>query len=366
MKITSYLKTTLVSIVGLVFLIGLWIYVALFTTTISQPNGMVYNLRPGLGKKTFIAEVYEQNIIHHPWLMTAYISFFPNDQLKAGEYLFPNGSSPASIWRQVTTGSGMVRYAFTIIPGWTFVQLKQSLAQIPILKHSIQGMDDKTIMQKLGAPTVAPEGEFFPDTYYYTRGMNDFNLLKRAYSRMQKKLALEWQTRDPNVYFKTPYDALIAASIIEKEAYLPSERPIIAGVLINRLKNDMLLQFDPTVIYGMGENYQGKIHKSDLIADTPYNTYVHKGLPPTPIAMPSLSSMNAVLHPQQNTYFYFVARGDGSHQFSQTLVEHNAAVAAALIKAKEIQKSKPESYINPSAGQRYLQSIITPNTVQTL
>lgn len=366
MNIKIYLKTVCLTLA--VFFIGLaiWLSSVLFLSTVPQKEGVVYNLKQGTSKKTFVAEVASQNIIRHPWIFTLYTSFFPTAQLKAGEYLFPKGASAASIWRQVTTGVGSVHHAFTIVPGWTFVQLKQTLAETDDIKHTITNLTDQQIMQQIGFPNVLPEGEFYPDTYYYTKDMADTVILKRAYRLMQKKLNAAWQTRDPNSFFKTPYDALIAASIIEKEAYLSSERPTIAGVLINRLKSDMLLQFDPTVIYGMGASYQGKIYKSDLVQDTPYNTYVHKGLPPTPIAMPSLSSINAVLHPEQHSFLYFVAKGDGSHQFSQTLLEHHSAVAEAIVKTKEIEKERSQVYVSPNAGQKYLQTIFATKMAETL
>jgi UPF0755 protein len=173
---------------------------------------------------------------------------------------------------------------------------------------------------------VAPEGEFYPETYYYTRGVADLVILKHAYDLMQSRLNQAWESRLPGLPYQDAYQALIAASLIEKEAHLNQERPIIAGVLINRLRKNMLLQIDPTVIYGMGDRYLGKIYRRDLLDDTIYNTYVHKGLPPTPIAMPSQASIDAAIHPAAHDYYYFVAKGDGSHQFSKSLPEHHRAV----------------------------------------
>jgi UPF0755 protein len=234
------------------------------------------------------------------------------------------------MWRQMTTGKGLYYRLFTIVPGWSFTQLRRQLLLNKYLKHISQTYDDKQIMTELGNSSLAPEGEFYPDTYYYTRGVPDLVILKRAYQLMQLKLNEAWETRLPGLPYKDAYDALIVASLIEKEAYLNSERPVIAGVLINRLRKNMLLQIDPTVIYGMGDRYTGKIYKENLVENTPYNTYVHKGLPPTPIAMPSQASIEAAIHPQANDYYYFVAKGDGSHQFSKTLLDHNVAVQEAV------------------------------------
>ena len=181
----------------------------------------------------------------------------------------------------------------------------------------------------MGDGAISPEGEFFPETYNYTMNVSDLVILKRAYDLMQNKLNIAWQTRSATLPYKSAYDALIAASLIEKEAYLDKERPIISGVIINRLNKNMLLQIDATVIFGLGSRYNGKIYKTDLIEDTAYNSYVHKGLPPTPIAMPGMASINAAIHPQQHDYLFYVAKGDHSHQFSKTLIEHDAAIRAA-------------------------------------
>lgn len=199
------------------------------------------------------------------------------------------------------------------------------------LKHMITNMSDKDVMAALGDMIHAPEGMFMPETYYYSRDDADLVILKRAYDLMTLKLNDAWQTRAADLPYENSYQALIAASLIEKEAYLPKEQPIIGGVLVNRLRKNMLLQFDPTVIYGMGDAYKGKIHKSDLAMDTPYNTYIRKGLTPTPIAMPGLSAIHAALHPDNHPYLYFVAKGDGSHEFTSDLESHHGAVKKAAV-----------------------------------
>lgn len=308
---------------------GIGLY-SLLMPAVHQDGGFVYYLKPGTSKKVMIADLSRQGVIRHPLLFSLYVYPQINKRLKTGEYLFPKGSSLGSIWKQITNGTGLFYHSFTIVPGWSFNQLKLKLSQATGLRHITAKLDGKQIMSHLGNPELASEGEFFPETYYYTRGNPDLVILKRAFDLMQNRLNDAWQHRAPGLPYKNKYEALIAASLVEKEAYLNEERTVIAGVLINRLHKDMLLQFDPTVIYGMGERYNGKIQKENLAEDTAYNTYVHKGLPPTPIAMPSMMSIEAALHPQVNDYYYFVARGDGSHQFSKSLSEHNVAVSKAV------------------------------------
>lgn len=308
--------------------VSVWMY-AVFIPVISKEEGYVYYLRAGIGKKQLITDLSQQGIIQHPFLFALYIYPQSMIHLKKGEYLFHKGSTFSSIWKQVTNGTGFFYHAFTIVPGRTFNQLRNELLQEPALHHITAKWNDQQIMQWLGYPALAPEGEFFPETYYYTRDVPDLVILQRAFDLMKNKLAGVWVQRSPNLPYKNAYEVLIAASLIEKEAFLSAERPIIAGVLVNRLRKNMLLQFDPTVIYGLSNRYVGKIHKQDLLENTPYNTYIHRGLPPTPIAMPSLASLQAAVHPDKNDYFYFVAKGDGSHQFSKTLSEHHAAVKKA-------------------------------------
>lgn len=312
----------------------IWLY-ALFSPAVTSPGGSTFYLRPGMSKHSVIAELSRQGIVRHPLLLSLYAYPQNNASLKVGEYCFPRGASSYSIWKQLLTGTGLYYRHFTIVPGWTFKQLRAALAQTQGLKHLISSMNDQQVMERLGSPALSSEGEFFPETYNYTRGDIDLVILKRAFDLMQNKLNSEWQQRAAGLPYRNPYEALIAASMIEKEGYLDTERPVIASVLINRLKKNMLLQIDATVIYGLADRYDGKIYKHDLLEDTPYNTYVHKGLPPTPIAMPGPASLAAALHPQSTNYFYYVAKGDGSHQFSTNLQAHNAAVQANTSKTGE-------------------------------
>lgn len=305
-----------------------WTYF-LFGSVVPQDRGVVYYLKPGSSKTSVMQELREQGIVTHSVLFSLYAMFHPGAHLVSAEYRFPRGSSPYSIWRQITTGTGLEQHPFMIIPGWTFAQVRKALDQAPSLKHMTTPMNDKQIMSYLGHEDVAPEGEFFPETYYYTYGMQDLVVLKRAYDLMQNRLNEAWGRRATDLPYKSAYEALIVASLIEKEAYLNSERETISGVVLNRLRKNMLLQIDATVIYGLGDRYTGTIFKKDLKEDTAFNTYVHKGLPPTPIAMPGMSSIEAAMHPQQHEYIYYVAKGNGAHQFSTTLQQHDAAIKSA-------------------------------------
>jgi UPF0755 protein len=246
-------------------------------------------------------------------------------KLHAGEYALPRGISARTLLEDMAQGKVLQR-RITLVEGWTFRQVRAALAAAPKLEHDAADLSDAELMVKLGAGGLNPEGEFMPDTYDYVRGMSDLDVLKRAHAAMQGYVDAQWSKRDPSVPLQTPYQALILASIVEKETAQPNERPEIAGVFERRLKIGMKLETDPTVIYGMGATYNGNIRKSDLQTDTPYNTYTRTGLPPTPIALPGRAAIDAVLHPAPGDALYFVARGDGTHQFSATLEEHNRAV----------------------------------------
>ncbi len=316
----------------LIILIGLscaWLKF-LFSPLVTNDSGVKYLVHEGSSTQTVIDDLTKRNIIEQPLFFKLFVHLKgASHKLKAGEYLFPKGTTPSSLLEQITTGKGLVYYTFTIIPGWNFKDVKKVLSNNENLKHTIQNLSDEEIMTRLGYPQLNPEGEFFPDTYFFVHGTDDIVLLKRAFKTMQNKLDKAWQNRDSALPFNSEYDALIAASIIEKEYYHRQELPKIAGVLVNRLKKNMLLQFDPTVIYGVGR-FDGKITRADLLSDNPYNTYKHRGLPPTPISMPSIASIHAILHPMRHDFYYFVAQGNtGSHKFSQHLVDHNKAVLEA-------------------------------------
>jgi UPF0755 protein len=214
----------------------------------------------------------------------------------------------------------------TIIEGWTFRQMRQALNAGARLRHDTQGWTDQALLEAIGANEAHPEGLFFPDTYYFDVGSSDLQVYKRAYHAMQKTLGRAWEARSTSAPYADAYQALVMASIIEKETGVPDERPQIAAVFVNRLRIGMRLQTDPTVIYGLGADFDGNLRKQDLLADTPYNTYTRAGLPPTPIALPSEAAIQAALNPDSSRALYFVAKGGGRHQFSNTLEEHNRAV----------------------------------------
>lgn len=246
-------------------------------------------------------------------------------QIKAGEYELKTSLNTLELLEMITKGH-VSQTELSVIEGWSFNQLRAALNANPSIRHDTLAMSEAEIMQRIGAQDRLAEGLFFPDTYYFGKGTSDLDLLKRAYKIMQKHLLDNWQARAPGLPFDSPYQALILASIVEKETGQAKDRDMIAGVFINRLHKGMLLQTDPSVIYGLGEKFDGNLRKRDLLADTPYNTYTRAGLPPTPIALPGMAAIHAALHPAQTDALYFVARGDGSSQFSATLEQHNRAV----------------------------------------
>ena len=246
-------------------------------------------------------------------------------QIRAGSYELATGVTPVSLLRMLVRGEESLR-SITLVEGWNWRQVRQALARAEMLKPDSQAMDDAAVMSALGRPGVHPEGRFYPDTYTYAKGSSDLAVLRRALQAMDRKLDAAWAQRSPETPLKTPDEALILASIVEKETGKAADRALIAGVFTNRLRLGMMLQTDPTVIYGLGASFDGNLRKRDLRADTPWNTYTRVGLPPTPIAMPGSASLLAAVQPAQTRALYFVARGDGSSQFSVTLDEHNRAV----------------------------------------
>lgn len=328
---------------------GMWVKF-LYTPVITDETGYVYTVQPGASVASVTEDLYFNNVISNRLFFKLLIRWHGYTKgLKAAEYRFSKGSTPSSILTQMYTGRGVVYHAFTLIPGWTFKDLRAAMGEDHSLQNTSYNLTDSEVMARLGFPELNPEGQFYPDTYYFTAGSNDLSILKRALMIMQNKLAMEWLKRAPDLQLKTAEEALIVASLIEKEAYLNSERPLIASVIMNRLRKNMLLQIDPTVIYGLGAQYTGKLHKDDLSFHSPYNTYINKGLPPTPIAMPSLASLMAALHPADTDYLYFVARGDGSHKFSTNLNDHNAAVFSA--------NHIPYEFFNVTLLKNYLQKV---------
>ncbi len=246
-------------------------------------------------------------------------------KLKAGSYELKPGTTPLRLLTQLVRGE-FAQESLTVIEGWTFRQMRRAVAAQTALKHDTTTLSDAELLAKISPNYSMPEGLFFPETYMFAKGSSDMQIYKPAHNLLLRRLNQAWGRRDTSVPYKTPYEALIMASIIEKETGRHADRNTIAGVFVNRLKIGMLLQTDPTVIYGMNDQYQGVIRKHDLTTDTPYNTYTRAGLPPTPIALPGAESIEAALHPAQTDALYFVAKGDGSSHFSSSLGEHNQAV----------------------------------------
>ncbi|MBP1472929.1 endolytic transglycosylase MltG [Frateuria sp. MAH-13] len=297
------------------------------------PQRQTLDVERGSSLRGIVAQLRSRNLTRAPSLYWRVLAerMRVADRLHAGEYALDPGVTPGQLLDAMAAGRVLQR-DFTIVDGWTFRQLREALAKVPTLRHDDAALDDAEIMRRIGAPGEKPEGRFLPETYAYVKGDGDLDILKRAHQAMVRALAELWPGRDKNLPLATPYEALILASIVEKETGRADERPRIAGVFVRRLENHMLLQTDPAVIYGMGEAYAGNIRRSDLLADTPYNTYLHAGLPPTPIALPGRPAIQAALHPAPGKALYFVARGDGSHVFASSLAEHNRNVACYQLK----------------------------------
>ncbi|WP_047526985.1 endolytic transglycosylase MltG [Pseudomonas sp. 11/12A] len=274
------------------------------------------------------------------WLRLYWRFNLPKQPLHSGEYRMLPGMTVEGLidlWKR----GEMVQYSVTLVEGWNFHQVRAALAKEEKLDHTLDGLSDTQVMDKLGHGGIFPEGRFFPDTYRFVRGMSDAELLKTAYDRLNEVLAKEWERRAPDAPYTEPYQALIMASLVEKETGVPQERGQIAGVFVRRMAIGMLLQTDPTVIYGLGDRYSGKLTRAHLKEPTPYNTYVIAGLPPTPIAMVGREAIHAALNPVAGNSLYFVARGDGSHVFSDDLDAHNNAVREFQLKRRADYRSSP-------------------------
>ncbi|HKV96876.1 MAG TPA: endolytic transglycosylase MltG [Gammaproteobacteria bacterium] len=316
----------LLALVVLLVLAGTAYWRGFLAPVVTGTRAVDVEVTPGAPLRQVAAELHAQGVLPQP-LDLVWLARLRGDthSLRAGEYLVPPGTSVAGLLDLLKSGK-VVLHALTLVDGWTFKQVMQAVDSNPALRHTLAGMNSNAIMAALGHPGEAPEGRFYPDTYQFPKGTSDVAFLQRAYRDMQSHLESAWQQRAPGLPYQTSYDALILASVVEKETAQPTERGEIAGVFVRRLAKDMRLQSDPTVIYGLGNAYNGKITYKDLRTNTPYNTYTRNGLPPTPICLPSLASIEAALHPAPGDALYFVARGDGTHQFSATLAEQNAAV----------------------------------------
>jgi UPF0755 protein len=284
----------------------------------------------GMSAKNAAFILKKNNLITHTSFFIILARFkFVEHSLRAGEYLITPGMKPAELLEKMVLGAA-VRHAFTIVEGWTFAQIVSSINSNVYIKHTIGNLNIDEMMAKLGHAGELPEGKFAPDTYLFSGEVTDVYLLNRAYQLMQKRLQDAWNNRSSTAWYKCPYEALIVASIIEKETSVTQEKPIISGVIARRIDKNMALSVCPTVIYAMGQNYKGKLSKKDLSINSPYNTYTHKGLPPTPISMPGMVSIKAALHPKEGTELYYVSKRDGTHKFSDTMKEHSLAIKKYL------------------------------------
>lgn len=319
------------SFILLVILVGstlfsIWFY-RLATTPVKLPvMPYEFSIEPGDSLRNIAQQLTDANILPNAWsfILLAHMTGY-NASLKAGEYALTQNLSPLDLLEYLAQGRTK-QHAITFLEGWTFSQFRKALDEHPAIRHESDKLSDAKLLKLIGANEPDTEGIFFPDTYFFTKNSSDLTILKRAYHAMQRHLEIEWLARQKSLPLKNSYEGLILASIIEKETGRDSERTRIAGVFINRLRHSMKLQTDPTVIYGMGDKFDGNLRKIDLQTDHAYNTYTRSGLPPTPIAMPGLASIQAAFNPAATDELYFVARGDGTSHFSSTLEEHNRAV----------------------------------------
>ncbi|HOY69844.1 MAG TPA: endolytic transglycosylase MltG [Methylotenera sp.] len=297
-----------------------------------KPTSQEITIAPKSSLKSIAQQLVQQEVLKEPWGFIILAKLLRKEpSLQAGNYTLNKNVSPYQLLLSLNNGKA-TQGSLTFIEGRTFAQMRKKMKQNDALKQTVATLSESEILKQMGSSYSKAEGLFFPDTFYFDRGTADTVVLQRSYDAMQTKLAKAWEGRAANLPYKNSYEALIMASIVEKETGKASERPMIAGVFINRLRKGMRLQTDPTVIYGMGEDYDGNIRKKDLLTDTPYNTYTREGLPPTPIAMPGLAAIEAALHPEETKALYFVGKGDGSHAFTNNLQDHNRAVVKYQLK----------------------------------
>jgi len=318
---------------------GLWVWQGLkgLEKPVEFEEPLLFQVPQGASFTEVAGRLEDEGLVSDRLWLRLYGRLDPGQtRIKAGEYEFLDGMSPVDMIGIMVSGDTKHWYV-QFIEGWTFQDMRAALANAERLQKLTGEWSSEKIMAAVGAEGEHPEGRFFPDTYAFTSTESDLDLLRRAFSRMESVLAEEWAAREDGLPYENPYEALIMASIVERETGAPEERDQVAGVFVRRLQKGMRLQTDPTVIYGMGDSYQGRIGRKDLRTYTPYNTYRINGLPPTPIALPGRESIHATLHPDDGDALYFVASGDGPHKFSRTLAEHQKAV-------REFQLNRREDY----------------------
>jgi UPF0755 protein len=348
----SFVLLGAVLVAALALGLVLWNLHAALEQPLQLGEGQTLEVQPGDTPSGLFQRLERDGVLSDSfWLRLHWRLKLSGQTLHSGEYqLQPEMTARDMIglWQR----GEVVQHTLTIVEGWNFRQVRAALESLSTVQQTVAGLSDGEIMTRLGQAGSHPEGRFFPDTYSFTRGVSDLELLQRAYSRLETVLAEEWEQRSEGLPYQDAYEALIMASIIEKETGVPSERGEIAGVFVRRLARGMLLQTDPTVIYGMGEQYRGRITRSDLRRPTPYNTYTNSGLPPTPIAMVGREAIHAALHPVEGKSLYFVARGDGSHVFSDSLNEHNRAVREYQLKRRADYRSSPPPRQAPAPTEK--------------
>lgn len=340
-------KKLLISLFCLVVLAvagsSLWVWQGL--QTLEQPVALgepvLFSVPPGSGYGRVARKLEAEGLVSDSLWLKIHGRLFPEQtHLKAGDYEFTAGMNTLDMISKMVDGA-IKHWQIQFIEGWTFRDMRQALAASERLEKVTTDWSDEQIMEAVGAAGEHPEGRFFPDTYLFTSSESDLDLLRRAFGKMEKVLAAEWESRAENLPYDSPYEALIMASIVERETGAVHEREEVAGVFVRRLEKGMRLQTDPTVIYGMGEKYQGRITRNDLQTLTDYNTYRIDGLPPTPIALPGREAIHAALNPAEGDALYFVARGDGTHKFSRTLREHQKAVREFQLNRRSDYRSSP-------------------------
>ena len=334
----SVIKKIVFSALVITLALSLWVWSsyqnALEDKLIVETDSLDYSIKSGSSLSAVIYDLANKKIIKHPRYLLWYARLNGlSNKMKAGDYRLTNDLTTKVFLNDIFTGK-VIQFSLTIIEGWSFKQLLEALNNHPHIKHTLLDSSKEEIMLKLDLAEIHYEGQFLPDTYHFPKQLTDIEFLKRAHLALQSVLKEEWDKRATGLLYKNSYEALIMASIVEKETGQASERGQISGVFVRRLEKRMRLQTDPTVIYGMGDKYKGNIRKRDLLRDTPYNTYRRRGLPPTPIALPGRDAIYAALHPEEGDALYFVSRGDGSHQFSATLKEHNKAVIKYQLKGR--------------------------------
>ncbi|WP_434677522.1 endolytic transglycosylase MltG [Pseudomonas sp. R1-18] len=348
------LLETLVVLAVLLLGFVVWKQHSALNQSLNVPQEQLLDVPAGSTPSGVLNRLQNDGVIRDAFWLRLYWRFNLAEQpLHSGEYRMTPGMSVETLF-DVWKRKEVVQYNLTLVEGWNFRQVRSALAAQPKLGQTLAGLTDNELMARIGRPDVFPEGRFFPDTYRYVRGMTDADVLKQAFNRLEDVLDEEWNQRARDVPYADPYQALIMASLVEKETGVPHERGQIAGVFVRRLQLGMLLQTDPTVIYGMGERYNGKLTRANLKESTPYNTYVIAGLPPTPISLVGREAIHAALNPVAGNSLYFVAKGDGSHVFSADLDAHNAAVREYQLKRRADYRSSPA----PASGP-----LVQPDTI---